>query len=94
MPTIVLIYSKHADCVLRLLNGTDCYVRLYPENLWLIMFEMHLISGITDGWQGCEPSPPTKLNVKTGPLPSLFFDIYCSFGFSRLLFLLRFSDFR
>jgi len=29
------------------------------------MFEIHLISGITDGWQGCEPSP-AKLNVKTG----------------------------
>jgi len=35
------------------------------------MFEMHLISGITDGWQGCEPPHPAKLNVKTGPLPSL-----------------------
>jgi len=22
------------------------------------MFEMHLISGITDGRQGCEPPPP------------------------------------
>jgi len=30
------------------------------------MFEMHLISGITNGWQGCEP-PPAKLNVNTGP---------------------------
>ena len=25
MPTIVSIYSKHAGCVLRLLNCTDCY---------------------------------------------------------------------
>ena len=47
------------------------------------MFQMHLISGIPDGWQGCE-SPPNKLNVKTGPLPSLYFGIYYSFGFSRL----------
>jgi len=39
------------------------------------MFETHLISGITDGWQGCEP-PPAKLNVKTGTLPSLYFGIY------------------
>ena len=30
----------------------------------------------TDGWQGCEPHPPpAKLNVKTGPLPSLYFRI-------------------
>jgi len=37
------------------------------------MFDMHLISGITDGWQGCESPapPPVKLNLKTGPLPSL-----------------------
>ena len=45
------------------------------------MFEMHLISGITD-----EPPPLAKLNVKTGPLRSLYFGIYYSFGFSRLLF--------
>ena len=44
------------------------------------MFEMHLISGITD-----EP-PPAKLNVKTGPLRSLYFGSYYCFGFSRLLF--------
>ena len=72
---------------LRLLNHTDCYVWLHQKNLWLFfMFEMHLVSGITDGWQGCEPHPPTKLNVKTRPLPSLYFGIYYSFGFSRLLF--------
>jgi len=28
------------------------------------MFEMHLISVVIDGWQGCELSPPAKLNVK------------------------------
>ena len=56
------------------------------------MFEMHLISGITDWWQGCEPPPPAKLNVKTGPLPNLYFGIHYSFGFSRLLFSLRFRD--
>jgi len=33
---------------------------------------MHLISGITDGWQECEP-PPANLNGKTGPLSSLYF---------------------
>jgi len=35
------------------------------------MFEMHLIHGITDGWQGCESPPPAKLNVKPGPGPHL-----------------------
>jgi len=49
------------------------------------MFEMHLISGITDGWQGREP-PPAKQHVKTWSLPNLYFGIYYSFGFSRLLF--------
>jgi len=48
MPTIGSIYSKHAGCVMRLLNRTDCYVWFYQKNLWLFMFEMHLISGITD----------------------------------------------
>jgi len=34
----------------------------------MFMFEMHLISGITDGWQGCEPHcPSAKRNVETGP---------------------------
>jgi len=50
------------------------------------MFEMHLISGITDGWQGCESHSPAKINVKSGPVPSLYFGIYYSFDFSRLLF--------
>ena len=46
------------------------------------MFEMHLISGITD-----EPLHPlAKLNVKTGPQRSLYFGICYSSGFSRLLF--------
>jgi len=52
------------------------------------MFEMHLISGITD-----EPPPPAKLNAKTGPLRSLYFGIYYSFGFSRLLFFAFFGVF-
>ena len=64
------------------------------RTLWMFMFEMHLISGITDGWQGCEPHrPPAKRNVKTGPLPSLYFGIYYSFGFSRLLFFAFFGLF-
>jgi len=47
------------------------------------MFEMHLISGITDE---SPPPPLAKLNVKTEPLRGLYFGIYYSFGFSRLLF--------
>jgi len=81
MPNIVSIYSQHADFVLRLLNRTDCDVWFYQKYLWLFMFEMHLISGITD-----EPPPLAKLNVKSGPQRSLHFGIYYSFGFSRLLF--------
>jgi len=86
MPTIGSIHSKHADCVLRWLNRTNCFVWLYQKDLWLFMFEMHLISGITDGWQGWEPTRCQVKNVKTGPLLSLYFGIYYSFAFSRLLF--------
>jgi len=35
---------------------------------------------------GVRTAPPAKLNVKTGPLPSLYFGIYYSFDFSKLLF--------
>jgi len=35
---------------------------------------------------------PAKLNVKTEPLPSLYFGIYYSFGFSRMLFFLLFLE--
>ena len=72
---------------LRLLKRTDCYVWLHQKKLWLFMFEMHLINGITD-----EPPPLPKLNVKTGPLRSLYFGIYYSFSFRRLLFFLRFWE--
>ena len=94
MPTIVSIYSKHDGCFLRWLNRTDCYVWLYQKNLWLFMFEMHLISGITDGGR-CANLPPAKLNVKSGPrpLPSLYFCIYYCFGFSRLFFFAFFGVF-
>ena len=39
------------------------------------------------------PLPHAKLNVKTGPLPSVYFGIYYSFGFSRLLFFAFFGVF-
>jgi len=35
-------------------------VWLYQKKFRLFMFEMHLISGITDGWQGCEPPSPAS----------------------------------
>jgi len=38
-------------------------------------------------------SPTVELNVKTGPLASLYFGIYHSFGFSRLLFFAFFGVF-
>jgi len=63
-------HSKHVGYVLRLLNRTGCCVWLYQKNLWLFMFEMHLISGITDGWQGCEP-PPCQAKCKNRACPYL-----------------------
>jgi len=72
MPAVVPIYSKHAGCVLRLLNRTDYYVWLYQKNLWLFMFEMHLISGITEGVAGVRTAPQAT-RWKTGPLSSLYF---------------------
>jgi len=50
------------------------------KELVAVCVEMHLISGVTDKWQG-ENRPLGKLNVKTGPSPSLYFVIYHSFGF-------------
>ena len=57
------------------------------------MFEMHLISGITDGWQEYEQTPP-KINVKTWPIPGLYFGIYYSFGFNRCFYCVFRSVFR
>jgi len=53
------------------------------------MFQMHLIISINDKL----PPPLAKVNVKTGPLHSLYFGIYYSFGFSRLLFFAFFGVF-
>ena len=39
-------------------------VWLYQKNFWLFMFELHLISGITDVWQGCEPPPLCQSKCK------------------------------
>jgi len=73
IPSAVSMYPKNAGSVLCLLNRTDYYVLLYQKNSWLFVLEMHLISGMTDGGKGCEPLPPGKLNVQSGPLPSLSF---------------------
>jgi len=75
-----------ASCVCWIVGLLIVTLWLYQKNLWLFMFEMHLISGITDWWQGCESPPPVKLNIKNGPLPILYIGIYYSFGFSRYFF--------
>jgi len=51
------------------------------KNLWLFVFEMHLISDVTDGEAGVQSAPSGKLNVKTKPPPSFYIDVYYSFGF-------------
>ena len=53
------------------------------------------VSNAPDQWHNWRTTPPplAKLNVKTGPLPSLYFVIYYSFGFSRLLFFAFFGVF-
>jgi len=61
MLTVVSIYSKHDGCVLRLLNRIR---ETLSKELWLFMFEMHVISGITDGWQGWEPTPICQAKCK------------------------------
>ena len=48
-----------------------------------------------DQWHNWRTAPAlalAKIIVKTGPLRSLYFGIYYSFGFRRLLFFLRFSE--
>ena len=46
-----------------------------------------------DQWHNWRTAPLAKLNVKTGPLRSLYFGIYYPFGFSRLLFFAFFGVF-
>ena len=89
MPIVASICTKHAGCILCLLNRTDCYVWLYQKNLWLFIFEFWNAPDQWHNWRmtGVLTAPlPAKLNVKTGPLPWLYFGIYSSFVFSRLLF--------
>jgi len=38
LSTIVSVYTKHAGCVLLLLNCTDCYEWIRRKNLWLFVF--------------------------------------------------------
>ena len=49
------------------------------------------VASLTGGRGANRHHPHAKRNVKTGPLPSLYFGICYSFDFSRLFFL-RFSD--
>jgi len=71
IPTIVSIYSEARWLCPMFAESYQLLCVTLSKNLWLFMFEMHLIHGITDGWQGCESPPPAKLNVKPGPGPHL-----------------------
>jgi len=74
-----------ASCVYWIVPIVTCdsIKRLVVVHVWNAPDQWH-------NWR-TDPPPPAKLNVKTGPLGSLYFGIYYSFGFSRLLFFLRFS---
>jgi len=52
---------------------------------------MHLISGRTDGRGGANRTP-AKLNLKPGPLPSLYFGIYILLVSVDYCCFLRFSE--
>ena len=77
----------------------------FAESYWLLrvtlskeLLAVHVWNA-PDQWPnwrvaGARTSPPAKLNVKTGPLPSLYYGIfYYCFGFSRLLFFAFFEVF-
>jgi len=88
MPTIVSRYSKarwlrpaFAESY-RLLCVT-LSKELVAVHVWNALDQWHnwRVAGVRTAF------PPAKLNVKTGPLPSLYFGIiYYSCGFSRFLF--------
>jgi len=61
--------------------------RLRRVTLWKELVAVHVWNA-PHQWHNWWTAPPplAKLNVKTGPLRSLHFGIYYSFGFSRLLF--------
>jgi len=42
-PTIVSSNSKQVGCVLHWVNRVNCLVWVRRKNLWLVVFEMHLI---------------------------------------------------
>jgi len=64
MPTIVSIYSKHAGCVLRLLNRTDCYVTLSKE---LMAVHAWNAPGQWHNWlvAGVRTAPPCQAKCKS-----------------------------
>ena len=86
------LVKPHANCCVDILTARwlrPAFAESYrlrrvslSKNLWLFMFEMHLISGITDE----PPRPPCQAKCKNRALRSLYFGIYYSFGFSRLFF--------
>ena len=82
MSTIVPIYSKHAGCVCWIVSIVTCesIKRTCGCSCLKCTWSVTQLTGRRGA------NPPAKLNVKTGPLPSLHFGIYYSFGFSRLLF--------
>jgi len=45
--SVVMLYSKHVVCVLRLVNHVGWYVWLRRMNLWLFMFNMHQIRNMS-----------------------------------------------
>ena len=73
---------------------TDCYAVTISHELVAVH-----VWNAPDQWYNWRVAgmrtapPPAMLNVKTGPLPSLYFGIYYSFGFSRLLFFVFFGVF-
>ena len=84
------LVKPHANCCVDILNTR--WLRLaFVELYWLWRVNQAKervavrVCNAPDQWpnwrgQGSEP-PPGKLNIKTGPSPSLYFGIYYSFGF-------------
>jgi len=92
MPTIVSMYSKAHW--LRPAFAESCWLLRVTLSKELVAVHVWNAPDQWHNWQVAEvrtaPSP-AELNVKTGLLPSLYFGICYSFGFSRLLFFLRFG---
>jgi len=86
MPTVVSIYSMHAGCLLRLLNCTDCYEWIRLKNVWLFVFKMHLVNGITNGGRGGNRPPLPSWMWKPGPRLACILVFTIRLVFRKLLF--------